>query len=445
MSDIDKFNAALQNEKKILAKLKLVEINDKNRAILESKISVAEAKVAKCEEDLRAAEKLESDFFPDVDSVAAHMRWYKAEKMLSEARKRVIPWAQKILQQVLWTQIFGEMEAWIVSRGLTVTEVIEDDFDNFRGKEVAYFENKHKDYLEVHHEWFAAIKRRSMPTNHMQTYGSRLRLWPDRSRGPVELAKLFTTSMGSTEEAQRKASIERDFDIEALCNIIRNCKAFWEVVGAKSSMNVGNVADGALKARHLCRHAVTTGISEGSYTKVKCGMRALVDMINNSAYEGFRIDSSFIDIIDKDDKLLLTDAERQQYVREHEEYEAIQRQLEEETNKRLRTALSRLLPCPPSEARRGLLFESCSKMDEVQKAWCPDSRKKLLADAKVKLLNAPGNAVWLYGGHGSGKSSAMARLCEELQGDAVLIRHFFVHNFVSKDRYSASLEVAVKY
>lgn len=179
---------------------------------------------------------------------------------------------------------------------------VDRDFTNFKGEEVYHTDpvkQVQANYLPVHTAWFDALVKRHKTPKHMKAYGSLIRFWPDPDKGPMEMAKVLTTSQGKQDGTRSKSSLENHFDIEAIFNIIQNCKPFRSTFSDIEGGQLMSAISDALQARHICRHAVTTSLSPEEYKRVFTSLKKLIAIVNKNKYSNDRqIDARFFGDID---------------------------------------------------------------------------------------------------------------------------------------------------
>jgi hypothetical protein len=93
----------------------------------------------------------------------------------------------------------------------------------------------------------------------MKEQNSDMSKWGHHTEGPIQIAKLFCTSLGVSARGINDFDA---LDAEALFNILKHMKVFHGKLPNGKNSNMTAVAADALSARHTCKHASNPALTE---------------------------------------------------------------------------------------------------------------------------------------------------------------------------------------
>jgi len=191
------------------------------------------------------------------DSHAAHERWYRAEMLLEATRTATHKLINKTIP-VMWKSVCDELE---IIFGSIVSAA------SFLPKKRAVFDSNATDEMKV---WYSEIEKHhsdQKEKDHMKKSNSDMSKWADQKEGPIQMAKLFCTTLGESERACAVIVVE-NLDADAAFNIIKKIIEFGK--------DLNEIAASALNARHICKHAPNPELSDD---QVKSCMLVLVSSV----------------------------------------------------------------------------------------------------------------------------------------------------------------------
>jgi hypothetical protein len=271
-----------------------------------------------------------------------------------------------------------------------------------------------------------ALKNHHTDSSTVKFHNSNMTIWGQKSTlAVVETAKLFCSSLGQNAGQFRKFD---DFDAEAIFNMIRHCKGFPQAL-------ISSASEHAVAARNAIMHARHPALKKEIYEKIYKGLSAFVQKLGLSAEDCKQALLELTSIHNKDFLLGIDPWQYEHMLDDHA-------QLREMRSKGVQSFLKHVQ-------------DMCSEVGEVVKRCLQDwphagSRRKLLDSIAETWRNVGEDGfrlTWMQGHRGSGKSSAVCKLKEELlySGiDGELQTNEFVlhHSFIRSDS-SSSLQVAV--
>ena len=267
-------------------------------------------------------------------------------------------------------------------------------------------------------EWLLLLKKTyhddAMSDKHRILFSNTdARLLADPREGPIEIGKFFATSLGGSEKASKIKAIS-DLDAEATFNIVKNCSFFDRKVREEAAK--------AAQSRNDVCHRKTMSLDPGMCESVYVRLRGFLELVPDCEDAVDALEQKYNSNI-----LYVDQGQFQRFEQEHKQLQEFQRKAVESFFKNTK--------------------EMCSEVDEVVKRclrdWPhADSRRKLLDEiAQTSSHEHEGHfqVTWMQGHRGSGKSSAICKLRQELLQENQFVLH---HSFIRSDS-SSSLQVAV--
>jgi len=237
-------------------------------------------------------------------------------------------------------------------------------------------------------------------------------LLADTQEGPMEIGKFFATTLGGSDKASKMKAIS-DLDAEATFNIVKNCSFF--------DRKIRDEAAKAAQARNDGCHRKAMSMDTKMCESIHCRLRGFLELVPGCDAAVVALDHKY-----QSNVRYVDQAEFQRFEQEHT-------QLQEMRSKGVQSFLKNMQ-------------DMCSEVGEVVKRclrdWPAGSRKKLLdtmAQTSLNVREVRFKLTWMQGHRGSGKSSAICKLREELLPQNAFVLH---HSFIRSDS-SSSLQVAV--
>jgi hypothetical protein len=266
-------------------------------------------------------------------------------------------------------------------------------------------------------EWLLLLKKTyhddAMSGQHRVLFSNTdARLLADPREGPIEIGKFFATTLGGSEKSSKMKAIS-DLDAEATFNIVKNCSFFDRKVREEAAK--------AVQSRNDVCHRKTMSLDPGMCESVYVRLRGFLELVPGCEDAVVALEQKY-----KSNIRYVDQGEFQRFEQEHKQLQEFRQRAVDSFFKNTQ--------------------EMCSEVDEVVKRclrdWPhADSRRKLLDEIAQTSLNAHGQfqVTWMQGHRGSGKSSAICKLRQEmLQGNDFVLHHSFI-----RSDSSSSLQVAV--